>query len=212
MTYSPTKEKILDTAERLFARSGFHSTSLRTITAEAGVNLAAVNYHFGSKNALIEEVFKRRLKELNGERVSRLEKVRAKAVEQKIRPGLEATIRAFIEPTMLLLRSEQGACFITIVARAMMDPNPRVRRIFLQEMEGVLSLFFETLQSALPHIPSDILFCRFQFMLGVMGHTLFNAGKPRWSPRGMKTDTEEPGILFDRLIAFVKAGMEAPVE
>ena len=60
-----TKEIILDTAERLFARSSFSSVSLREITAEAGVNLAAVNYHFGSKDALLLAVFRRRAVDLN---------------------------------------------------------------------------------------------------------------------------------------------------
>ncbi len=211
MANGSTKEKILDAAERLFARSGFHSTSLRTITTEAGVNLAAVNYHFGSKDALIGEIFRRRLKKLNGQRIKGLEKVRKEAAERKTRPDLEATIRAFIAPSLPLLRSEQGTCFITIVARAIMDPNQQVRQIFLREMKDVLALFFDTLQSALPHLPQDALFSRLQFMLGIMGHTMFNAGKPSWNPLKLEQETGID-ILFERMISFVKAGMEAPLE
>lgn len=67
-----TKERILTAAEELFARHGFDGASLRQLTAAAGVNLAAVNYHFGSKDRLIEEVFRRRLDQLNGHRMTAL--------------------------------------------------------------------------------------------------------------------------------------------
>ena len=63
-----TKERILGAAEVLFAQRGFDGASLRQLTAAAGVNLAAVNYHFGSKDRLVEEVFRRRLDELNSRR------------------------------------------------------------------------------------------------------------------------------------------------
>ena len=75
---SDTKESILDAAEKLFAERGFSGTSLRTITAAARVNLAAVNYHFGSKDALIEAVLARRVRPMNAERVARLDRARAK--------------------------------------------------------------------------------------------------------------------------------------
>ena len=59
MAQSETVERILDAAEQLFAEKGFAETSLRLITSKAGVNLAAVNYHFGSKKSLIQAVFTR---------------------------------------------------------------------------------------------------------------------------------------------------------
>ncbi len=211
MGHPSTKEKILDAAERLFARSGFHRTSLRAITAEAGVNLAAVNYHFGSKDSLIGEVFRRRLRILNGERSRRLEEIRKASSSRGKRPGLEETLRAFIEPSVSLLESEQGKSFVNIVARAMTDPHPHVRRIFLGEMKDVLSLFFDTLCQALPDIPPELLFARFQFMLGAMALTLFNHKKPRWIPERLESFQEEDlQAVTGRLIDFVRAGMEAP--
>jgi AcrR family transcriptional regulator len=72
-----TRERILGVAEALFARHGFDGASLRQVTAAAKVNLAAVNYHFGSKESLIEEVFRRRLDELNRQRLASLAAVQA---------------------------------------------------------------------------------------------------------------------------------------
>ena len=68
-----TRERILNAAELLFVEQGFEATSLRQITTKAAANLAAVNYHFGSKQALIREVFERRLRVLNAERLAQLD-------------------------------------------------------------------------------------------------------------------------------------------
>ena len=90
-----TKERILGAAETLFARYGFAGASLRQVTAAANVNLAAVNYHFGSKDNLIEEVFRRRLDELNARRLEALKS--ALAIEA---PQLEDVLGAFIRPAL----------------------------------------------------------------------------------------------------------------
>lgn len=95
-----TRKRILDAAERLFADRGFLETSVRDITAEAGVNLAAINYHFGGKDALYGEVIVRRLRLL---RTRRLEAIRGALRPAAGRPKLEDLLRAFgeavLEPT-----------------------------------------------------------------------------------------------------------------
>src|SRR5437867_6100600 len=93
-----SKERILDVAERLFAERGFAATSLRNITAEAAVNLAAVHYHFGSKDELIEAVFARRLGPLNRERLRLLEACRAAAGGGS--PSVEELLEALIAPAL----------------------------------------------------------------------------------------------------------------
>src|ERR687896_950954 len=89
-----TRTRILDAAEELFMQHGFEGTSMRLLTAEAGVNLAAVNYHFGSKHALIEAVFRRRLDPMNAERVAALERL------ENLSP--ESIIRALVGPSLRL--------------------------------------------------------------------------------------------------------------
>ena len=100
----PTRERILDAAERLFAQRGFHGVSIRDITGEAGVDVALANYHFGSKHGLLEAVFARRAEELNTERLARLDAVLATG--RRKAPTLEEIIDAFTHP--LLDRSARG--------------------------------------------------------------------------------------------------------
>ena len=81
-----TRERILDAAERLFMAHGYEGTSMRQITGEAAVNLAAVNYHFGSKESLMQEVFRRRLDWLNEERLRVLDHMEADANGKPLKP------------------------------------------------------------------------------------------------------------------------------
>ncbi|MGH8704715.1 MAG: TetR/AcrR family transcriptional regulator, partial [Burkholderiales bacterium] len=89
-----TQVRILEAAEELFMQHGFEGTSMRLLTAKAGVNLAAVNYHFGSKDALIEAVFRRRLDPMNAARVAELERLEKEAAGGPLAP--EQIIRAFV--------------------------------------------------------------------------------------------------------------------
>jgi AcrR family transcriptional regulator len=101
-----TKERILDTAERLFAEHGYAATSLRSIIAEAGVNLAAVHYHFHSKEALLEAVILRRSKPANAERLALLGEFEKQAGEKPV--PLESVIEAFVAPTFRMSRDPQS--------------------------------------------------------------------------------------------------------
>ena len=91
-----TKERILDTAERLFADHGFPATSLRDITQEAGVNLAAVNYHFGGKEGLLIEVLERKIAPVNRSRLAQLETLETAAGSDPV--PTEHLVRAFVTP------------------------------------------------------------------------------------------------------------------
>src|SRR4051794_12129949 len=112
-----TKARILKVAERLFMEHGFSATSLRMITGEAKVNLASVNYHFGSKEALIEAVFTRRLAPLNEERVRQLDLL------EKAAEGSALTVEQIVEAfVMSALRmgedlSETGTVFLRLLGR-----------------------------------------------------------------------------------------------
>ena len=96
MANTDTKTKILDTAERLFAQKGFDAVSLRNIVEAAKVNLAAVHYHFGSKQALLHAVVSRRLRPVNDERLAMLAEARIKAGKRKLK--LEAVLESLFVP------------------------------------------------------------------------------------------------------------------
>ncbi|GMT46982.1 MAG: TetR family transcriptional regulator [bacterium] len=210
MSLSETKERILDSAEYLFARKGFHNTSLRAITGRAGVNLAAVNYHFGSKEALLEAVFERRLVPLNKVRRENLEIVRETARQEGRVPGVEESLRAFIEPTLAFPKSGPGAeDFIILVGRAMSDPDDTVRDVFIRYIAPLFYLLFDILREALPELSTDILFWRLQFAIGAMGHAICMAGKSYALPEGV-TPVSDVESLTAMLLDFVATGMERP--
>src|SRR5260221_1142606 len=96
-THAATKAAVFGAAERLFALDGFQSVSVRDITAAAGVNLASVNYHFGSKDALLFEIFRRRTAELNRERARMLH---AAADRHGGKPPVRSILTAPFEPPL----------------------------------------------------------------------------------------------------------------
>ena len=210
MSQIDTKEKILDVAEKLFASTGYKGTSLRMITAAAEVNLAAVNYHFGSKEGLVTAVIDRRLVPLNEQRCHRLSKVLSEAETMKIKPGLQEVLLAFIEPTLLLTESAPGARnFVTLVGRAMADTEETARKIFIKHMNPAIKIFHDALVETLPELPSDVLYWRLIFLIGTLSHTLRCIDKcPLPLPEAVPQDGRS---LVKMLMPFVTAGMEAPL-
>ena len=188
---SDTRERILDTAERLFAARGYAATSLRSIIAEASVNLAAVHYHFRSKEALLDAVLKRRLEPVNRERLARLDRVGD--------DGLEGVLTALIEPPMQLARDPRRATFVRLMGRIHAEADPELIRKHFGE---VIERFMKALERALPELPPEELRCRAFFCIGVMAHALLASGD-------ILGTTGE--VTTERLVAFMSAGFRAPV-
>jgi AcrR family transcriptional regulator len=206
-----TKERILDSAETLFAEKGFQGTSLRAITGGAGVNLASVNYHFGTKESLLQAVLERRLIPLNEIRRERIEEVRTKAHQRGTRPSVKEVLHAFVEPTLRFKESGSGAVdFIALVARSLSDPDDTVRRAFLILIMPMFQLLYGTLRESLPEVPEKVLLWRLHFVLGAFAHTMHITGG-RFHSELMKTPMDiDTDTVVDMLIPFISAGMEAP--
>ncbi len=204
-----TKQRILDTAEFLFSRDGFRGTSLRAITSKAGVNLAAVNYHFGSKKTLLEEVIKRRILPLNKVRRERIEEVKEAARKKGKNPDIKSVLFAFIEPTLLFRESVPGGRnFVTFIGRSFTDPDDTVRRVFLRFIKPIFDLLFKTVCEALPDLPEEVVFWRLQFTLGSLFHSMHICGNIDMEPLKMNTDLNSK-TLIDLIIPYVTAGMKA---
>src|SRR5579862_2477676 len=107
-----TKSRILDAAEKLFGHNGFDATSLRDITAEADVNLAAVNYHFQSKDSLIDAVILRRIEPINRRRLELLDAAGA-------HPTVEQIVEAFVAPVV----EQDRPPMLSMMGRALADPD-----------------------------------------------------------------------------------------
>ena len=205
-----TKEIILDKAEELFAAKGYKGTSLRMITTAAEVNLAAVNYHFGSKEGLVAAVISRRIVPLNDQRCQRLAQVLTKADSAGTKPRLSEVLMAFIEPTLLLPESAPGARnFVTLIGRAMADTDETAKGIFIKHMGQAIQMFHDALARALPELPADVLYWRLNFVIGSLSHALRCIDKCPVALDSAKSMNSQQ--LVKLLLPFVSSGMEAPL-
>jgi len=204
MAPTDTKHRILDAAESLFATQGFAATSLRAITTRAGTNLAAVNYHFGSKESLFVACFSRRIGPINDQRMSRLDQLEAEAP-----PKLEALLEAFLRPPLELARTNDGARFMQLAGRVFTEPGDHWERIAPQ-FEVVRRRFLAALQRALPELPAVDLFWRVSFMIGTMSHTLADTHRLLLISDGLCDPTDIDGVI-GQMVPFLAAGFRAPL-
>ena len=205
-----TRTRILDAAEELFMQHGFEGPSMRQLTARAGVNLAAVNYHFGSKDALIEAVFKRRLDPMNAERVAALDAL------EKDGPALASVdiIRAFVVPSLRLIEDAKGGGrnFIRLLGRTYTEPAKAVRALIGQMYAPTMERYKRALERALPQMPPDELVWRMHFMFGTLAYTLAATDTVQLIAGCKPEDRYDARLLEERLTVFLAAGLHAPLE
>ncbi len=202
MSSDATKTRILDAAEKLFAQQGFAATSLREITGVAEVNLAAVHYHFGSKEKLLQAVLQRVVEPANRERLARLDRVEAEAGDAPA--SVEAILEAFIAPDMKAIR-ELGARGV-IVTRFMgcsyTEPSELVQTLVREQFGELGTRFHAALSRALPQLPPEQVFERLMWVVAVITYILAGTGPAA-------TDLDDPDALSARLVSFTAAGMRA---
>ena len=206
---STTKDRLLDSAEQLFSKQGFSATSVRQISAAASVNLAAMNYHFGSKEKLISAVFARRLNPLNEERIGLLERC-CKESEGGI-PSLGESVRALVGPALRLSQdpARGGERFMLLMGRAFSEPGHGVDELVLRQFEGLARRFFPVFRHHLEDLTTETFFWRIHFLVGAMAHTMAASEGLRFISGG-RCSLEDPEEAVDRLVDFVVAGMRAP--
>ena len=202
-----TKARILDSAEQLFAEYGFSATSVRQITNAADVNIAAVNYHFGSKEELLHAVFKRRVDPINAERVKTLLALQAETKDGE--PTLEQVMRAFLEPSFRAspLLGPEGAKFLQLVGRMHSETNEQLRESFFKLFDEVTQHFGPAFKRALPHLSTEEIIWRVHFAIGSLAHILVCS---KMSNSGMaNVKIEQSDALLEALVQFCTAGMAA---
>jgi len=199
-----TKKSLLDAGERLFADLGIAGASMRAITQAAGANLAAVHYHFGSKEGLVRAVFGRRLEPLNRDRLERLNRLAATGRERDV----EGIIEAFVAPPLRMIGHEPGGrAFAQLLARAVLEPGAGSRELVLEQFEEVIERFTSALARALPRLSREEILWRFHFMIGSLS---FTAGLGFLVERraGVPAPADDPAPVIARLIRFLTGGME----
>ncbi len=202
MTELDTRTRLLDAAEELFAEHGIEASSMRMITAAAAANLAAVNYHFGSKNALISEVFARRISPLNRERLARIEAAIESSGSQPV--PVEALVEALVGPAIEAMDdSERGPALVRLLGRAHSEPSAEVRQVVFAQFEEVFTEFGRQFARTLPHLGQSELKARMKYLIGAMAFAMAD-------PPHLRDTTVKSRGELRRLVAFVSGGLRAP--
>lgn len=202
-----TRQRIMETAERLFAEQGFEAVSLRELTQEAEVNLAAVHYHFGGKEELIDQMTSRYMNWVNADRLALLEKL-----EERGEPAEVAEIvEAFLQPlrTVVSQSERSEAIFYKFMGRCISERNHRLPSEAAELFQRMVSRFSQALERAVPHLDEEELLWRLHFTVGVMVQTLLHAD---WLPtisqgRSGRPDSE---TVMRRMTQFCAFGYRAP--
>jgi AcrR family transcriptional regulator len=209
-----TRERILDAAERLFMAHGYEGTSMRQITGEAAVNLAAANYHFGSKESLMQEVFRRRLDWLNEERLRVLDEMERAAAGKPLKPS--QIVDGFFGTLLRLADDDQrgGIVFLRLLGRTHTEPSEFIRTFLADEYAGVMERYQQALFRALPGVPRAEIVWRFHFMLGATSYAIAGTDALRlvadWKIEEADM-VDRNDRLVPRLMSFLLGGLRAPL-
>jgi AcrR family transcriptional regulator len=199
-----TKDRILDAAEALLAERGPGETSLRDITTAAGVNLAAVNYHFQSKDHLLRAVVDRRVVPMQQRRLELLDAAEAEAGEGE--PDLARVIEAFILPPLELIVTAPR--FVPLMGRIYTEPQ-FVEEIIRKHMFPFKTRILAVLRRACPGLSDRVILWRIHFSIGAMAHVLAGSHLIRLSSDG-QCDPADLETTRRQLIAFLVAGFHTP--
>ncbi|MFI4975762.1 MAG: TetR/AcrR family transcriptional regulator [Caulobacterales bacterium] len=198
-----TKALVLCAAERLFALNGFQNVSVRDITAEAGVNLASVNYHFGSKDALLFEIFRRRTAELNRERARMLHEASDRHAGK---PPVREILRALFEPPLRWGSAESGrGVSVQFIIRARSEGTEAMREVLRTDVSH-LRRFADALIAARPDLPPEEIYWRLHFALGMTHNNRFAEFDRLHVLSDGLTREGDAEKLLNRMLDFAEAG------
>jgi len=203
---SPTKTRLLDAAEQLFAAHGFEGTSMRAVTQAAATSVSAANYHFGSKEALLAAALVRRLEPLNRRRLESLDALESAAGGTT--PSVEELVEAFLRPSFEA-QHEHGSGTLPyrrLVAQIHADPHEMVGSLKIELFTPVLQRYVEALARALPDRSPEELVLNFQFVIGVLIHVI--GGHIRMDPDVAPSELPDEHVL-QQMVAFASGGIRA---
>ncbi|MBO9663746.1 TetR/AcrR family transcriptional regulator [Dokdonella sp.] len=204
-----TKARLLEATEELFIEHGYEAMSLRQITTQAGANLAAVNYHFGSKEALIQELLSQRFDRLNEERLQLLSTCEQEYGEQTM--DVSTVLSVLFAPGLRLTRSAAGGPnFLRLLGRVYSDPSPFIREYLREHYESISGRFFEAFSRALPQMPRHELGMRLQFSLKALSGMLASENTDELAAAICIGEEVKDTLMIARLIAFISPVLTTP--
>lgn len=205
-----TRERLLQVATRLFTEHGFAGTSIRMITREAGVPVALVNYHFGSKQGLMEAVFARALGNHGESRVSYLDKLEREAGDKPV--PVRTLVEAFITSALRLTRRDDipGTVFKQLVARAFYEPGTDSQSFFPDEYSESIERYKTAFMRALPHLSEQDVLWRIYFFVGIVAYVIAGKDTMHITRLYNLSAAGDAAAVLPRLVPFIVAGFEAP--
>ena len=188
---------------------GFADTSLRMITARAEVNLAAVNYHFGSKEALVREVFQRHLGPLNAARIAWLDRLEAQAQGQPL--SVERIVEAMVSPVLQVSRDplKGGARFLRLLGRALSEGTDALQGVLPEHYRDVVVRFKAALVRALPAVPEAEIVWRMHFMFGAMAYAFAGNDTMQLIATCKVEGADDAEAVIRHLVPFLTGGLQS---
>jgi AcrR family transcriptional regulator len=202
-----TRDRILDTAERMFAGKGYKGVSVRSITRASGVNLAAIHYHFGSKERLLQEIFERRCGPMNKERIRLLGHCRK---GPRRPPLLVQLIDAYLRPTLVWSKDDVGPRrFMRLRAALGFEREDMANKLIAGHFNKVSRLFIRRLREVGLRLSEEELYWRLHFLLGIQYYTMGNPGRIQKLSGGL-CDPSDSTRSLRYIVPFLAAGFLAP--
>lgn len=201
-----TKQRLIEAAEALFADEGFDRVSVRDITNKAGANVAAVNYHFGSREGLVAVVLARYINPVNEERLARLEALERKVGGKPV--PVEEVLDAFVRPFATQVRRSELSekLFFKLMGRMFGQEGCNLPPVVETLFVTMLNRFQKAFAKSLPGLAAEDVWWRIHLMAGAMIHTMAHADTLQRFSGG---DSGSPSLeqTLSRFIRFTAAGM-----
>lgn len=205
--------RIFSAAEAVFAKRGFDAATLREITEAAGVNIAAVNYYFSSKDELVRQVLDRRMTPYTAARLAALEARLAAADGAPL--SVADIVEVMVRPIVELSRDEDGGrSLIRLLLQVRARPSEDTIRVFIDRVDPLVHRFVDALQMAAPHLTRADIYWRYNFAIGSVMQVLADADPISFRLRrqsGGACDTTDDAAIVRELVAFVTSGFLGPV-
>ncbi len=205
-----TKQKIIDSALTLYAQKGIDGVPVRELTAHAGVNIAAIHYHFGGTAALAEEVFSELAAQVNRRRTLALADIIEAARQKGRRAEVADIVAAFVEPYVGPQSATEGQLLAQLILKHRLSPSEMTERVIKKHFDPMAKAFVAALHASVPEVSLDLMYRRYMLMVSTVVLSTSDRGSTSRLQRllGKKASASEGDVLKSTLVEFIVAGMQ----
>jgi AcrR family transcriptional regulator len=207
-----TQQKIIDSALALYAEKGIDGVPVRALTSHAGVNVAAIHYHFGGTEALAEAVFGELSARVNKRRIRALEEIISAAKAAGRKPDVENIVSTFVGPYVGPDAATEGQLLAQLILKHRLSPSPMTERVIKKHFDPMAKQFVAALHDAMPEIPMELMYLRYMLMVSTVVLSLSDRGRTNRLQRlsGSKATAPDGQAVRTALVDFIVGGMRAP--